>query len=529
MSATTPSKPARTTAATAASALSTSDTVVLLLQHICRTFYDTEQSILVDSLRRKSVLSIRDDELAGMMLMQKKDVAAVAKRLIEDQLLSSFMRREAIEGTTKSFTYKRKTEAMLKGQKLGHDDGPKMQNKTYYYIDPSKTTDNIKWRLYQVRKVLDDQDRNELDAQGYFCPLCKAEYTHLDAGGLLDFARNVLACSICGTEVVDKETIVVSKSAHGNVQKFIEQTKTVSELLRSIEEGVLPRFDIEEWLAAKDADKARNATHGSGDSHRLAHVNVQIAGDEDEEIERLKREAEKEEKRQQNQLPTWIANSTVTGEAREAPIHHPAQSDDTKPRLGLDARSSAAAEEGQPTPTTAATVGAGVEGESHAGQDPEEDDLDAYYARMVANNAPPPTATTTSVEQSPLFSPLATPAALEGSATPVAATDSPLPHAVKRAREDTDGSNVDDRSKKFRVEDVVKGDADAGRTDDKGGGGGDVAGGDDHEDDDDDDDDDEVEDPNPLITVGDLQIAFDQITEAHTEAMIYFDHYSRLG
>ncbi|KDE02063.1 hypothetical protein MVLG_07360, partial [Microbotryum lychnidis-dioicae p1A1 Lamole] len=83
-------------------------------------------------------------------------------------------------------------------------------------------------------------------------------------------------------------------------------------------------FDIEEWLAAKDADKARNVTHGSGDSHRPANVNVQIAGDEDEEIERLKREAEKEEKRQQNQLPTWIANSTVTVEAREAPVYHPA-------------------------------------------------------------------------------------------------------------------------------------------------------------------------------------------------------------
>ncbi|SCV74276.1 BQ2448_6708 [Microbotryum intermedium] len=521
MSTTAPSKPARATAATtataatAASALSTQDTVVLLLQHICRTFYDTEQVVLVDSMRRKSVLSIRDDELAGMMLMQKKDVAAVAKRLIEDQLLSSFMRREAIEGTTKSFTYKRKTEAMLKGQKLGHDDGPKMQNKTYYYIDPSKTTDNIKWRLYQVRKVLDDQDRNELDAQGYFCPLCKAEYTHLDAGALLDFARNVLACSICGTEVVDKETIVVSKSAHGNVQKFIEQTKTVSELLRSIGEGVLPRFDIEEWLAIKDADKARNAANGSGDGNRLANVNVQIAGDEDEEMERLKREAEKEEKRQQNQLPTWIANSTVTGEAREAASHH-LQAGDTKPRLEVSA------EEGKLMATTAGratAVGVGVEGDPTTGQD-EEDDLDAYYARM-ANDAP--MTTRTSVDQSPLFSPLATPA-LEESATP-AATDSGEampPNAAKRAREGTDGSNVDDSSKKVKVDAAIEvADAKADDNDD--------GGGRDDDDDDDDDDDSEVEDPNPLITVGDLQIAFDQITEAHTEAMIYFDHYSRLG
>lgn len=81
----------------------------------------------------------------------------------------------------------------------------------------------------------------ELDAQGYTCPLCKASYTPLDASTLFDPMRNLLACSICQTEVVNKENEEDIRGNKDRMQRLNRQTKGIVDLLKKMERVELPK------------------------------------------------------------------------------------------------------------------------------------------------------------------------------------------------------------------------------------------------------------------------------------------------
>lgn len=81
----------------------------------------------------------------------------------------------------------------------------------------------------------------ELDSQGFVCPLCKKSFTHLDAGMLMDPFKNVLACDVCGTEVINNENEEEVKGSRDRMQRLVEQTRTIVDLLKKMEEVVLPK------------------------------------------------------------------------------------------------------------------------------------------------------------------------------------------------------------------------------------------------------------------------------------------------
>lgn len=81
----------------------------------------------------------------------------------------------------------------------------------------------------------------ELDAQGYVCPLCKATYTPLDAANLIDPFRNILACSVCQTELVDKENEEDVQGKKERMQRLNKQSKSIVDLLKKLEQAELPR------------------------------------------------------------------------------------------------------------------------------------------------------------------------------------------------------------------------------------------------------------------------------------------------
>lgn len=110
------------------------EAVKSLVQRVCRSFYDTRQSIMLDQLIKKEAM--RDDELAGRVGMASKDLAKIAQPLIADQLVAVYRQLEHKEGA------------------------PKAQQRTYYYMDYSHAIDVIKWRMYKIQTVIDDKLRN---------------------------------------------------------------------------------------------------------------------------------------------------------------------------------------------------------------------------------------------------------------------------------------------------------------------------------------------------------------------------------
>ncbi|KAK4047740.1 hypothetical protein OIV83_005248 [Microbotryomycetes sp. JL201] len=491
------------TAATAPVALRTAKE---LLQRVVRMFYSVKQTILIDQLVRKE--AFRDDDISARMVLPHKEVAKIVQKLVEDQLVFVHRRAELREGA------------------------PKATNRNYYYINYAHATDVIKWRLFRVQQTVDDRLRNELDAQGFVCPQCKKHFTHLDAGILQDPYRNFgLFCDVCGAEVIDNENEAEVKGSKDRMQRLNEQTRVIVDLLKKTEDLQLPKFDVESWLQANGPQGSQTVSvKADGSAQAQPQFSIQLQGDEDEAAEQQRREQEAEAKRQQNQLPSWIAQSTITGE----------QANTEQRRTGdkLDSRS-----EEKPVVVTngdAHDIG-GLETAASPSKD-AGDDLDAFFASMQAETAVDSgagsTANTPAVNGDDAY---AAPSAEQDSAMSSPALDfkrqaSSAPSAdndlvedkgssrpAKRARQASETASRNGESdgvsdKRARVSDEnVDEPAEAPAT---------------VEDDDEDDDDfEEVDDldSNPMIPVGDKLVPFRDIDESMQAAMAYWDVFQRLG
>ncbi|ORY92804.1 TFIIE alpha subunit-domain-containing protein [Leucosporidium creatinivorum] len=491
------------------------ETAKQLVQRVCRSFYDVKGSIVLDQLIRKEAM--RDEELAGRVGMPNKDVAKAVQKLIEDQLISVHRRQEQREGA------------------------PKAQTRNYYYMDYSHATDVIKWRVYQIKQTVDVRLRNELDSQGFVCPRCKKSFTHLDAGMLMDPFLNVLACDVCGTEVINNENEEEVKGSRDRMQRLVEQTRIIVDLLKKMEEVVLPKFDIVKWLELNGPQGTTTIAPVDAEGKPTGPaVRIHLAGEDDEAIQKLKREADADAKRAQNQLPTWIANSTISGEPAKAADERREDEGEVKPSVGGEGATTAAA-------------GGGVN-ELGSPQREASDDLDAYYASLAqeggGDGADSPSVTPAadyldaasialppSAAQSPLFSPLPTPPTAKDSAS--AADEDDFEETTpgegerngKRSRDEVDsgweegghghGAEDDGGGKKARFGSVEVG----------------AVG--EEEEEEDEDDFEEVEDgdgdPNPMIAIGDKLVPFAEVGDELQAAMTpeeytaYWEVFQRLG
>ncbi|BGP02593.1 Transcription initiation factor IIE subunit alpha [Rhodotorula toruloides] len=489
------------------------DTAKLLLQKVVRGFYGPRQAILVDQLVKKEVFPA--DELSKRLGMQVKDVTKIAHRLIEDQLVQIHRRSEMRENGA--------MKALQRG---------------YYYLDYSRATDVIKWRMYKIRQTVDVELRNELDAQGYVCPLCKATYTPLDADNLNDPFRDIFACSVCQTELVDKENEEDVQGKKERMQRLNKQSKSIVDLLKKLEQAELPRFNVEAYLAihgpALGVTAAAAAEANGTAASAAAVVKIHMAGDDDEAKEKARREREVEEKRAQNALPSWIAQSTIsadpeqtfgsTGSAAASSAGSPAPEPPVKPATSQPLRM--LGEEAKPV------VGAGAADDDQ--EEEEEIDLDAYYASLELAQ---PSEDSTNASTPALAQQVDTPALSPSVSLPGRETseqlgnvDSPAP--LKRERENEDEDYDSGASAKRAKQDDTPATASpalpsAVATPEAPAVNGEAA-----EDEEDEDEFDEFEpaeggnaDPNQFVSVGGKMLPFSQVTDEMTGEMTA-DEYS---
>jgi transcription initiation factor TFIIE subunit alpha len=148
-----------------------------------------------------------------------------------------------------------------------------------------------------------DARAQEIAAQGYVCPLCKKTYSLLDIQHCVDFATGAFHCEICGSELVDNDSVTEINSSREQVKRFLEQCKFIIDALQKAEDIVLPSFDIARWLHVNfpldktGAPAESAAAPVAGPSAPLNAVTVKLETDADIEAPKIKEEEDELVKR----------------------------------------------------------------------------------------------------------------------------------------------------------------------------------------------------------------------------------------
>ncbi|KAF4121779.1 hypothetical protein GMORB2_1618 [Geosmithia morbida] len=263
------------------------DLAVTLVKSVMRAFYQTREILVIDALILHETL--RDDDLAYLMAINTKDLHKICGKLREDRFLTV----------------------------------------TWYYINYRHTIDAIKWRVYTIDKEVQGTTVQTDEKKEYFCSHCEAEWTmmevldHSDDGGF--------RCHRCNHHL----TFEANRNPTGHEQstRLNDQFKFITELLPKIDAVFIPECDFDKALA-KARPVVRDATHQRAatiavdpNANRPMAVKgltntgpqsiaVNISTSEGpSEAEKEAERARKEQIAKQNALPSWMSNSTVTGES----------------------------------------------------------------------------------------------------------------------------------------------------------------------------------------------------------------------
>jgi len=330
---------------------------------------------------------LKDDELAGRMGLQLKEVSKIMAVLEKDRLVQVHRQNELKEGAQRSV------------------------GRQYFFLDFKHFCNVVKWRIAEMHHTIDSRLRNELDNKGYVCPQCKRQYTPLQADRLIDLTRGALICEICHGELVDNENDENVRGSQDRMQRFNYQMRFILEGLRKSEEMVMPAFDVSLYISKQFAEAAasQNGTGesglgglkiagSSGSRAPDAGVGVMLSVDKDAETIRREREEEAAARRQQNALPAWHLKSTISGDltalgikesAREAEISAVAlkmQGDEILVGLGR-AGPAVVQTNGNSHGSIPSVVG---DVKPVIRTEPEADMYDQYYASLAASAAPTP-------------------------------------------------------------------------------------------------------------------------------------------
>jgi len=353
------------------------ETLRLLVQHVSRAFYEPKYTVVMDQLVRHPVL--KDDDLAGRMGLQLKELNKVMAVLENDKLVRIHRQNELKEGAQRSV------------------------GRQYYYIDYQDFCNVVKWRIAEMRRRIDSRLRNELDNKGYVCPQCQKTFSPLDADKLYDPLTNTFNCDICRAEVIENENTESVRGSQDRMQRFNRQMRFIREGLRKTEDMILPAFDVALWIKKHiiDVEKAKAAAQGgglkiagaSGETKQEDAFGIVLSVDKDEATQRLERDKEAAAKRQQNLLPAWHLKSTISGDLTALGVRESARVDQTTP---LDVHRLPSSNDailrglGAPQPTIEP---AREEAKPIVMQTEEADYYDQYYASLVASAAPSTSAT----------------------------------------------------------------------------------------------------------------------------------------
>ncbi|KAL1875279.1 hypothetical protein VTK73DRAFT_10235 [Phialemonium thermophilum] len=330
------------------------DLAQTLVRSVMRAFYETRHILVIEALIVHSAL--RDDDMAYLMGMNTKDLHKLCGKLREDRLLAVHVRPELKPNQTRPV------------------------NRTYYYIDYRQTIDAIKWRVYKIDKDMQGTTVPANERKEYFCNFCGAEWSQLEV--IDNASAEGLRCHRCGHILVhdaDRNSV-----GHQQSTRMNNQFKFITDLLPRIDSVVIPDNNFEvaysnarpvirdaanqvaQSVAVEPGLNRPTAVKGLANTGpKSMQVSISATDGMTEEEKAAERER-KERIARQNALPSWMVNSTVTGESFTA--------------LG--------AGEGADVAVAAKDEGDGKEGASKQSLDAKEQaDIEDYFARLKAEQA----------------------------------------------------------------------------------------------------------------------------------------------
>jgi transcription initiation factor TFIIE subunit alpha len=279
------------------------DLAVTLVRSVARSFLETRHVLIIDALIIHSAL--RDDDLSYLMGTNPKDLAKLCAKLRQDRFITVHSRPEPKPGFSRPI------------------------NRTYYYINYRQAIDAIKWRTYSIAKDTHSSEEPVSEKKEYFCGFCKAEWTMMEV--LDNVGRDGFLCHQCGRVL----THDLERNATGHEQstRLNNQLKFITDLLARIDSSHIPESTFDDAFN-RARPVVRDPTHPSQPSLPLESIQARptaVRGmintgpdtmsvnisttDGPSEAERAAEQARKEKAALANALPSWMANSTVTGES----------------------------------------------------------------------------------------------------------------------------------------------------------------------------------------------------------------------
>lgn len=299
------------------------DVVHGLLRTVVRGFYDLRAIIILDAILTHHVLS--DRELVTVTGIAIKDVRATCARLREDHLLTEVSHRE--------------------------ENGPGMRayTQTVYYIHFTEVVDAIKWKMHVVESKLKEELDHRHNAQDYICDVCGSHYETIDALTFFDQKSQQFLCGTCSNplreEDANSQAADPSSQMESHMESFMSQLKPLLTALKHIDELSIPENNLESELQLqvpligvesqgpqsynlpphlvgkagqnKPEEVAQGITiAGSADSRLpqqvLSTFQVNITSEAEQQAQRDSALAEKHKLAEDNQLPKWHAQSTIS-------------------------------------------------------------------------------------------------------------------------------------------------------------------------------------------------------------------------
>ncbi|KAI9815524.1 MAG: hypothetical protein M1827_002658 [Pycnora praestabilis] len=298
-----------------------------LIRSVARAFYPTECILVVDALIIHSAL--RDDDLAHLLGMQTKQVHKLCGKLREDRLLAVHSRQETREGMQRPVA------------------------RTYYYIDFHSTIDAIKYRVYHITKHVEKLHQPSEEKKDYFCPRCKSRWTQLEVldnwGGPTGFL-----CHKCNNPLERDDESAGNKGGHEKQSRLMAQLDGLLKLMPQIDRVVIPNNDFETALsnavpvkrdqlvnpmrptAPIDSSQNSRATVKGLAQTSVPQIEVSLTTSSERTATETAVAAERKAMlAQQNQLPIWHTNSTISGEVTALGSKHETERQASGPAGGF--------------------------------------------------------------------------------------------------------------------------------------------------------------------------------------------------
>ncbi|KAI8362723.1 hypothetical protein EDC96DRAFT_444842 [Choanephora cucurbitarum] len=190
-----------------------------------------------------------------------------------------------------------------------------MVPKTYYYIDYKEFVDVVKWKMYKMQTIVRDKLRTESENKGYVCQNCEKQFSPLDVLSLVNMTDQLFHCDQCEHILVENDNAENVKGSQQTLTRLREQSQPIITLLKQTDSIVIPSTYIYKHAPGSRANGsnrdefelavAQDTGAGQGD----IIVDLQM----DNEAARRAKMQEAEQKRQQNALPVWHQQSTISG------------------------------------------------------------------------------------------------------------------------------------------------------------------------------------------------------------------------